>query len=224
VPEGVSKAQLCVTQQLDQPLPVWALHKLGNGVRLAAVDGVWGDVQVPAQALQRRSFARVGCGSLIMRPFICGHAVHQGRAQAGHMRHPPHLAAVQPLAREHCKAAMCHVEQLDTASNSVIALILLSHPACGTAPQTAVTDVGGNSPNHNDCPALRHPLADTPLQHLQGTQHGRHIHVTSQTPSPVHVLAQGKAVAISCTCTDQRATAPSAATLIGLCSNCYQLV
>lgn len=49
VPEDVCEAQLYVSQQLDQPLPVWALHKLGDGLGLAAVYGVRGDVQVPAQ-------------------------------------------------------------------------------------------------------------------------------------------------------------------------------
>lgn len=44
VPEAVCEAQLCVSQQLVEPLPVRAPHKVSNGARLAAVHGLWRNV------------------------------------------------------------------------------------------------------------------------------------------------------------------------------------
>lgn len=64
---------------------------------------------------------------------------------------------------------------------------------CST--QAALTGPSSNSPNHNDCPALRHPLANAPLQHLQG-------HITTDTLSlPIqpqrNILHKDTAVALS---------------------------
>jgi len=76
VPEDISEAELAVLQQLNQPLPVWAPHKLRDGVGLAAINGMWGDVEVTARGAQMVVAAAVHLGICGMSMMILGLLVY----------------------------------------------------------------------------------------------------------------------------------------------------
>lgn len=134
VSEDVCQPQLCVTQQLDQPLPVRPPHKLSHWVWLAAVYRVRGDVEVPA--FNQTGNSRAGYVLCSRATILTRHEIQMDLANP--LRYLPQYLAIAKPKKHHAVRVRinCAGQVVESAGSCLDTLQLgaqQTHPTTTTA-------------------------------------------------------------------------------------------